>query len=125
MLGIRDYVQVTQDKAGHSPRGSQLGKPGEDTSLIHIKPPDQQTCTQANSSSQLGLCVLGDGVGVISRTGSGLSGLPYPYPASEAARASGLYLVLHYLIHSSPQPPTSPTHRLFFLAEQLFSDLQH
>lgn len=58
VLGARNYVQLTGDKARHNPRGGQWGSL-EGNSLIRVEPPNQHTCTQANSFSQLGLRVLG------------------------------------------------------------------
>ena len=57
--GIRDCVQLTQDKARDSPRAWPLGKPDEGDSLMYLAPTVHLTCQQANSLSQMDLCVLG------------------------------------------------------------------
>lgn len=132
MLGIRDCVQVTQDKTKCCPRGWPSGKPGEGSSLMHFKSTNhttnQRTCKQVNSFSQLGLWVLGSrGPGTVSRRGSALSALQSPCPASPAVpSASGLCLSLHCLIHSSPQlPPPFHTQARCFFSSELFSDIGH
>lgn len=125
---VRDSVQVTQDKTRHSPRGWQLGKPGEGNSLLHYKPTDQPTNQPTNqrankqtaSPSWISVLSSPQPAWFLERS---LLPLPLRIPAQPRQQLS-LHLGCAPRPPVNPQLPTTNT-QVVFVARQLFSGVGH
>lgn len=123
--GLVTECRWLKTKPGKTQEGGNWGSPVRAILSSMLNQPTNKHAHKQTASLSWSLCSRWQSLSAVSRTGSALSGLQYPGPASPAAPSvPGISLVLHCLVHSSPKH-SSPPHKGYSLAEQLSSDHWH